>query len=191
MSDEPLFSLPYDQLLGLTAERTAYAGAGTVLALTCASAAALTAMAARFAGTLGEPVLAEVEEMTPELATLADLDAEAFGELLAALALPAADPSRKTRVAAGMLRACEVPLRVGELGARIVDHAALLVVEGKAALRGDAQTAAVLADACVRSAACLVRLNASDATDPTPIRDADRFARQTAQVISRLEARSP
>lgn len=189
MTGEKLLSLTYDELLRRTSARTPDAGAGAVSALTCASAAALTVMVARFAGPLAEPILDELEAMMAELAELADLDGEGFGELLAAWRLPAEDPLRGSRVAGGAVRACEVPLRVCELGSRVVDHAARLVINGKPDLRGDALTAAYLGDACVRSAACLVRFNATNLAGQDPVHRANAFAEHTAQVVSRLDDR--
>lgn len=189
MSGEKMLSLTFEELLRRTSARTPDAGAGAVSALTCASAAALTAMVARFAGPFSEPILDELEAMALELGELADLDGDGFGELLAAWRLPTEDPHRGSQIAAGALRACEVPLRVCELGARVVDHAARLVINGKPDLQGDALTAAYLGDACVRSAARLVRLNAKNLTGQEPVHRADGYAQHTARVVSRLDDR--
>ena len=52
-----------------------------------------------------------------------------------------------------------------------------------------ALTAAYLGDACVRSAACLVRLNATNLAGQDPVHRANGFAEHTAQVVSRLNDR--
>jgi methenyltetrahydrofolate cyclohydrolase len=182
-----LFALPVDEVLGRTSEKSPYAGGGAVCALSCASAAALVAMAARFAGEDAEPVLADAEDAVTRLKGLADADADAYGALLLARRLPADHPQRRDRVAAGALRACEVPLAICETGARLVDHAAWLAAHGKRDLVGDVLTAAYTAAAGVRGAAALVRINARYADDPAPADEARRAVVHTRAVVERLE----
>jgi len=175
-SDEALFSLPLDEVLARTAARTSYPGGGAVAAWSCASAAALVQMVARYAG---EPGLGALDEVLPygsELRRLADDDADGFAPLLAAWGRPADDPGRRDAIRSAAARACDVPLRICEMGLRIAEHAARLAREGKPDLVGDAATAAYVAHAGVRSAARLVRINARLAGDDTL---ADRAASLT------------
>jgi formiminotetrahydrofolate cyclodeaminase len=147
------------------------------------AAAALVVMSARFAADeLGAPVVAEVGPWVDELARLADDDGAGFEALLAAQRLPPSDPRRPAAVADGVRRACAVPLRVCEIGTRLVEHAARLADEGRPALTGDARTGMYLAAAAVEAAAELVRLNAGDGTAPELVDRAGRLADQARRV---------
>lgn len=188
VSGEPLFSLPFSEILRLTSERTAFAGGGAVSAVACASAASLVVMAARYTGEAAVPALKEAEAAIPELGELADADAESFGDLLTAWRLPADHPDRRERVASAALGACRVPLRVCELGERIVEQAAWLAAEGKPDLRGDAVTACYLAQAGVRGAARLVEINAGQAPDRGPADAAAAIVARTRRVVEQLES---
>ncbi len=183
-----IFSLPFDEALGRTAERTPELGGGPTAAMTCASAAALVMMAARHAGDVGEAIVADLEPLLEALAKLADADGPAFAELLAAWRLPADEPSRAEAVAAGALLACSVPLRVAAIGARVCEHACFLVGNGTPDLVGDALTAAFLADAGVQSSACLVRLNARQVTEGDPVAEVAALATTSRELISALPA---
>jgi methenyltetrahydrofolate cyclohydrolase len=182
-----LFALSVDDVLRRTAEKSPYAGGGAVSAMSCASAAALVVMAARFAGEDAAALLADAEDAVAELKRLADADADAYGALLLARRLPADHPQRRHRVAEGALKACEVPLRICETGARLVDHASWLAAQGKRDLVGDVLTAAYLADASVRGAAALVQINARYADDPAPAEQARRAVVHTRAVVERLK----
>jgi formiminotetrahydrofolate cyclodeaminase len=184
---ERLFDLPFAKVLRRTSEKTPYAGGGAVAAMACASAASLVAMAARYAGEALDPLVADAEAAIAELESLADADAEVFGELLKAWKLPSEDPERQGRVTEAALQACRVPLRICEIGAGIAEHAARLVGEGKRDLKGDALTAGYLAYAGVRGAARLVELNARQAKDPIPDEQARDNVDRTATVIDQME----
>jgi methenyltetrahydrofolate cyclohydrolase len=182
-----LFALPLDEILRRTSEKSPYAGGGAACAMSCASAAALVVMAARFAGDDAAPLLADAEDAVAELKELADADADAYGALLLARRLPHDHPQRRERVAAGALRACEVPLRICEVGSRLVDDASWLVEHGKRDLVGDVLTAAYLAEASVRGAAALVQINTRYADDPAPTDQARRAVVHTRAVVERLK----
>jgi formiminotetrahydrofolate cyclodeaminase len=184
---EPLFSLPFSEILRLTSERTAFAGGGAVSAMACASAASLVVMAARYTGENAVPALKETEAALGELRELADADADSFGELLAAWRLPADHPDRRARVASAALAACRVPLRVSELGERIVEQATWLAAEGKRDLRGDAVTACYLAQAGVRAAARLVAINAGQGPDRSPADAAGAIVARVRQLVEQME----
>jgi formiminotetrahydrofolate cyclodeaminase len=190
-ASEQLFSLPFAEILRRTSEKTPFAGGGAMSAMACASAAALVAMAARFTGDIAVPALEEAEAAIAELRALADADAESFGELLGAWKLPADHLQRRERVASAALAACRVPLRVCELGERIVDQAAWLAKEGKKDLRGDAVTACYLAQAGVRGAARLVEIDAGQATDRRPVDEALVIVDRTRRTVERMESGQP
>jgi formiminotetrahydrofolate cyclodeaminase len=188
VSTEPLFSLPFSEILRLTSERTAFAGGGAVSAMACASAASLVGMAARYAGESAVPALEETEAALGELRELADADAESFGQLLTAWRLPPDRPDRRERVASAALAACRVPLRVCQLGERIVEQATWLAAEGKRDLRGDAVTACYLAQAGVLSAARLVAINAAQGPDRSLPDEAGAIVARVRQVVEQMEA---
>ncbi len=184
MSTTPaLFTLPFDEILRRTAERTAYPGGGAASAMACSSAASLVAMAGRFTGEVAGAAVEEAEAAIEELRGLADADAAAFGELLAAWRLPADQPDRRDRVTAAARGACEVPLRVCQLGAAIAQHGLWLAAEGKRDLRGDAFTGVLLAHAAVQAAAPLVEINAAPADARGPADEAMALVASTRQLL--------
>jgi len=187
MTDQPLFELPFEEILRRTAARTSYPGGGAASAMACATAASLVAMAGRFTGDAAADAVAQAETAIDELAALAQADAEAFGELLAAWRIPREEPGRQERVAAAAVHASQVPLRICRIGAELARHAAWLAREGKPDLRGDAYTAAQLARAGVRGAAELVELNARQATDPEVADEARRLVGQTTALTNDME----
>lgn len=188
MTTQPLFTLPLDEILRRTSQRTAYPGGGAASAAACASAAALVAMAARFAGSSSSGVWGEAEAAIAELAELADADADLFGELLRAWKLPRDHAEREVQISAAARNACQVPSRVCEIGARLAGHAACLVAEGKPDLKGDALTAVYLAHASVRGAARLVEINARQAGAPPLAQAARDLVAESEGVVERMEA---
>lgn len=153
-----------DFLAGVAA-RTSAPGGGAVAAVTVAAAAGLVAMSARYAPDPGLSALIEQADAERSAALrLADADAAAYGDVLAALHAPAADPDRAARLRTARLRtalerAAEVPLRIAQAGARIAGLAAAVAAAGNPNLVGDARAAALLAEAAARAAAELVRIN--------------------------------
>lgn len=133
-------------------------GGGSVSAIVVAFAAGLTAMAARFSKDhLSEAaeIAAHSDEVRRRVAPLARADAEAYGEVLAA--------QRGPERSAALSEAADIPLLVAKAGldvARIAHH---LAEHGNPNLEGDANTAALLAEAASRSAATLAVLNLSAA----------------------------
>ena len=182
MSTLPLFTLPFDEILRRTAERSAYPGGGAASAMACSSGAALVAMAARYTGEVAGRTRTVAEAAIDELGQLADADADAFGDLLSAWSLPAENADRPDRVAVAARGACDVPLRICQLGADIVEHAMWLATDGKPDLRGDAFTGAQLAHASVQAAARLVELNARQVDDRALTHEARALAAKTRQL---------
>lgn len=182
-----LFTQPVGALLRLTAERSPEAGGGPMAALSCAAAAALVTMCARFADeALGGPIIAEVEHWPEELAALADRDSDNFGAFMAAWRIPLDDPGRAAAYDHGQARACEVPLRVCQLGQRLCDHARLLAEAGNPNLEGDALTGLHLAAAAVESATQLIRLNTSDRAESDPRTAAEALREQVRATMRQL-----
>jgi len=85
---------------------------------------------------------------------------------------------------AAISHAADVPLRIVELAVQVVKLAAALASEGNQALRGDAITARLLAQAGGRAAAELVRINlASTPADPRIAR-ADQLIDELADPLA-------
>jgi methenyltetrahydrofolate cyclohydrolase len=139
-------------------------GGGAAAAVTVAMAAGLVAMAARFAVDHlpdATDVVSCAEVLRRRAAPLAQADADAYQAYLAALRLPRErkPDARRRQVQAARSRAAEVPLTVTEIAADVAGLAARLAAGGNPNLRGDAVTAALLAEAGAWSAASLVEIN--------------------------------
>ena len=130
-------------------------------------------MAARFAPeewARRAEVIGRAEELRARIEPLADADAAAYGEYLAA-------PREETRT-----RIVEIPDELAELAAEVAELAALVAVEGNPNVSGDAAAGAALAAAAAGIAARLVALNGGD-----PQRSAD-CARTAAAAATRAVA---
>jgi formiminotetrahydrofolate cyclodeaminase len=137
------------------AARTPAPGGGAVAALTAASAAALVAMAARFA----DQPAGQAESLRARLEPLVDADAAAYTEVLAAYRLDKADPLRRGRIAEALRVATEVPRAVAAAAREVALLADDLVERGNRNLVGDARTAALLARAAADAADELAAIN--------------------------------
>ena len=184
--DEPL-----GRFLDRLAARQPAPGGGAAAAMAVAMAASLTSMAARFScdGLRDETdTVSRVEMLRMRVVPLAQADGEAYSQFLAALRLPEGpDPRvRRTAVRLARDRAAEVPLTVAELGADVAALAAQIAESGNPRLRGDALTAALLAEAGARAAAGLVEVNVGKA-DPRS-RHAAEMAEQAARAARRAAA---
>jgi formiminotetrahydrofolate cyclodeaminase len=141
--------------LDAVAERSPAPGGGASCAVTLGIAAALAAMAARFAGDDDASVRADA--VRARALELAEEDAAAYVPVLSA-------PDAATRAAA-LSAAAEPPLEIAELAAEVGALARGLAERGRPALRGDALAGADLAAGAARAAARLVELNLHDAPD--------------------------
>jgi len=127
-------------------------------------AAGLVAMAARFAPedwARRAEVVGRAEELRARIEPLADADAAAYGEFLAAR-------TEETRA-----RIVEIPDELAALASEVAELAALVAVEGNPSVSGDAAAGATLAAAAAGIAARLVTLNGGD---PQPSADHVRTA---------------
>jgi formiminotetrahydrofolate cyclodeaminase len=177
-----LLDQPVRGFLDQLAARTPTPGGGGAAAVTGAMAAGLVAMAARFsakqlpeAGDLAD----RADTLRYMAAQLADMDARAYTAVLEALRLPREASQRRE----ALLGAALVPLEIAEIGAEVAQLAARVAEAGNPNLRGDAATAAVLAAASARSAACLVDINVDlGELDPELSRRAARAVRAAADA---------
>jgi formiminotetrahydrofolate cyclodeaminase len=149
-------------LLHQLAARTPAPGGGGAAALTAALAAGLAAMAARFSTTHlpeAETIARQADQLRERAATLADEDAAAYQAVLDAYALPRDAAGRRDQIRRALHGAATVPLEITGIAAQLAGLAAGLAARGNPNLRGDAITAAYLAEASARSAAALVDIN--------------------------------
>jgi formiminotetrahydrofolate cyclodeaminase len=171
-----------DELAG---ELPAPAG-GSIAALVVAMAAGLTAKVARASDDWREQMaaVAQAEKLRKRIAPLAQSGAEAYEEALAALRLPDRLEPQVRDMAIGnvLVRSAEVPLQIAETGADVASLAALVADRGAPDRRGDAASAAILAEAGTRVAATLVAVNLT----VTP--EDERIGRARLQVELAAEA---
>lgn len=156
--------MPFASILERVAAKSPGPGGGAVAAMATCMAAALCAMAARYAVGKMDSAL-EIAERADELRRkaepLVEADAAAFGQVMAALKLPKEpDPlARQQAIRRALSDAADVPMAVAEMAAEVASLGALLAQDGNPNLVGDAAIACMLAEAATRSAACLVSLN--------------------------------
>ena len=140
--------LPVGRFLDALSASTPEPSGGGVAALTVALAGGLCVMVAGVsaghlpqAGSLAE----RARQLRDRAAPLAQADAEGYLAVLAALR--ARD---EPAIQAALSAACAVPMQVAEIGDGVAGVAAALATSGKASVRGDAITAALLAAAGAR-----------------------------------------
>lgn len=158
-----LLDLRVRELLDAIASEDPTPGGGSAAALAVAISAGLSAMVARASSDWPDAgaAVAQAERLRKRVAPLAQRDAEAYEEALAARRLPdRVEPAvRDAAVGATLARAAEVPLVIAEAGADAAGLAAWVADRGAADRRGDAAAAALLAEAGTRAAAGLVTVN--------------------------------
>jgi len=151
------FGVP-DELLASIADETRAPAGGSVAAIVVALAAALVAKAARLSrGSWRDArgAIAQADALRARVVPLAEADAAAYAEAIAAL--EARDPG----LGAALSRSAHIPLVIAEAAADVASLAKWVAEEGDPAARGDAATAAVYALAAARAAAHLVEINLS------------------------------
>jgi formiminotetrahydrofolate cyclodeaminase len=170
------FGLPDELLAGIAAETRAPAG-GSVAAIVVALAAALVAKAARLSRTSwrhAPGAVAQAEALRARVMPLAEADAAAYAEAIAAL--EARDPG----LGEALSRAAQVPLVIAAAAADVASLAKSVAEEGDPNTRGDAAAAAVFAHAAAQAAAHLVEINLSATRDDERVLVARALA-ETAQ----------
>ena len=161
-------SLNIDEYLEQLASRSATPGGGAAAALTSAQGAALVMMVANL--TIGKPEYAEFEELNKDvlseaevllqsLTDGADNDADAFGKVSAAYALPKDDENRAAEIASASVLAAEAPLMVMEDSLAALRLAAKLKGRSNKNLESDIYVAALCLYAGIKSAKVNVDAN--------------------------------
>jgi formiminotetrahydrofolate cyclodeaminase len=166
-------------------------GGGSAAALTVAFAAGLVAMVARSSRDTWDEaagIAAQALALQDRVAPLAETDAKAWDEALAALDAAATGsededaPTRDRRLERRLERAAAIPLEIAEIGADVAELAVEVGRLGDAAYRADAAAAAALAAGGARAAAHLVEVNLA-------VRPGDeRLARARASEQAAAEA---
>jgi methenyltetrahydrofolate cyclohydrolase len=151
------------ELCDTVAAETSAPGGGSVAAIAGALAASLVAMGARFSDQWEDApgAVAQAEALRARLLPLADEDANAYENFLLARRM-SRDVEPEVRDAAigdALSRAADVPLAIAEAAHDVASLAADLAERGNPNLRGDAATAALLAEAATRATANLVEIN--------------------------------
>lgn len=168
-----------DDFLERVAAREAAPGGGAAAAVTVALGAALTAMAARFSEEQtpdAAALAAEADALRVGVLPLADEDAAAYGEVLAAYRASGSGGEPRERARRALSRAADVPLAIAEAGASVAELAARIAVAGNPNLQGDATTAVHLAESATVAAADLVTRNLCAA-------DLEDVRRERAQAL--------
>jgi formiminotetrahydrofolate cyclodeaminase len=148
-------------------------GAGPSAAWTCALAAALVEMVSAVAlrKDADDPAAAagrrdRAAALRARALELADEDVRAYTAVLAVLRRRA-EPGHGGRLRAALSEAADPPLALVELAAEVTRLAADAAAAARGGVRGEAMTAAILAEAVVRAGLPLVDLNlASAPADP-------------------------
>ncbi|MBB3051549.1 formiminotetrahydrofolate cyclodeaminase [Prauserella isguenensis] len=175
-------------------------GGGAAAALHAAQAAALLSMVARYsdgekyaeqAETLQEACEA-ADELRGLCLDLAEQDAEAFGAVAAAYALPKQTAEEKQQrssaIAAALAEAGRVPARVAALAAQLVELAELLRPIGNPNVISDVAAAAVAARAAISTARVNVEINLAGITDPDVHAELDEAIVKTDDTLLRADS---
>jgi methenyltetrahydrofolate cyclohydrolase len=152
-------------LAGRVASDEPAPGAGPSAAWTCALAAALVEMVSAVA-LRNEPEDADAAErrrlraaaLRARVLELADEDVAAYTAVMAALG-GSGQAGRGSAVRDALSRAADPPLAIAETAAEAVGLAADAAAEARGAVKGEAVTAAVLAEAVVRACGTIVDMN--------------------------------
>jgi methenyltetrahydrofolate cyclohydrolase len=153
---------PVRQFLDQVAAHSPAPGGGGAAAMTGAVAAGLVAMAARFSAAQlpdAADLAARADQLRHRAADLVDEDAQAYRRVLDAFALPREAAQRDQQVREALRVAAAKPQEMTQIAAQVAEMAARVASAGNPNLRGDSVTAALLAEASARSAACLVDIN--------------------------------
>jgi formiminotetrahydrofolate cyclodeaminase len=168
-------------LLGDVAAATPAPGGGSSAAVATALAAALVEMSARIAQVPATPDRARA--LRERCLALADEELTSYAPVLEAERLPADDPERAGRLEAALGDASRAPLEIAEAAAEIAALGAKVAAAAGVAVRGDATTGTLLAEAAAAAAATLVETNLRGRPD-------DPSARRAAEARLRAhEAR--
>ncbi|MEO1008070.1 MAG: cyclodeaminase/cyclohydrolase family protein [Planctomycetota bacterium] len=199
--DTPIATRTIEGFLGSLAHRSPAPGGGATAAVAGALAAAQASMVVAYSR--GKKSLADhaaahaeieaiLERARADLMDLADADAIAYAEMNRLQRLPDGDPERNRLPEAA--RACvDVPVRVQEACAAMLDAGGRLAPIANRWLLSDLAIAAMLAEATVRCSDRNIRVNAGDLGDAGPAavdqsgRRCDDAARAMRSILSAID----
>jgi formiminotetrahydrofolate cyclodeaminase len=179
-----LFDQPLQALIELLAAEEPAPGGGSAAAIAVAMAAGLITKVARGSPSWLEAgsAIAQAERLRKRAAPLAQADAEAYEEALAALHLPSQLEREVRDMAIGQVlaRAVEIPLAIADAAADVALLGAVAAERGTLERRADAVAAVLLAACGAEVAAHLVEVNLV----VTPEDERVQRARAVAEVAS-------
>jgi methenyltetrahydrofolate cyclohydrolase len=146
-----------DQLLGDLGARTPAPGGGSAAAWATALAAALVEMAAWFSDRAD--TAARASELRAAALELAERELTAYEPVLGAMRLPKDDPARAEQLDRALSEAADSPRQIARTAGEVAELARELVRDGNRSLEGDANTAALLAEAAGKAATRLSEIN--------------------------------
>jgi len=152
--------LPLGELLEEVSSAEPMPGAGYCAAIALEMAAGLVAMAARASRAdwgEGRGAAAQATTLRERIAPLAERNVDAYREAVTALGGESSSGDESLRDA--LARAAGVPLEIAEVAVDVAALAAVVAERGDQAMRADAVSAALLAEAAARAAATLVEVN--------------------------------
>jgi formiminotetrahydrofolate cyclodeaminase len=178
------------------AARVPAPGGGATAALHAAQAAALLAMVARYSkGAEMEHITARADELRRDALALADADAEAFGAVAAAYALPRDSETRSAAIAAGLAGAARPPADVIRTSLLLIGLAEELLTGGNRNVITDVAAAAAAARAAVVTSQLNIEVNLRGIKAPA-VRDeltataamADQIAERADLIVTAIRA---
>ena len=146
-------------LLDAVAAPTPAPGGGSSAGIACALAAALVEMAAG----IGRGDAARVRALRVRALELAERELSSYAPVLEARRLPADAPGRGAAIAAALEEASAVPREIADIAAEVAALAREVGGEVSVAVRADAETGRLLAEAARAAATLLVETNERDA----------------------------
>ena len=144
-------------LLDAVAAPTPAPGGGSSAGIVCALGAALVEMAAGIGQATDDADRARA--LRTRALELAERELTSYAPVLEARRLPADDPARESRIAAALEEASAVPREIQAVAAEVVELAERVRAGVSAAVRADAQTGRLLAEAASAAAGLLVETN--------------------------------
>jgi formiminotetrahydrofolate cyclodeaminase len=189
-----VLSLTVEQLLDELARGTPVPGAGPAAALVTATAAALTAMAARSSreswAEAGSSI-AQAEALRARAVALAQEDAAALEAFLVARGATGETrpEARDFRLGQTLDRAADAPLAIAETACDVALLAAQVADRCGGDVRADAAAAAQLAHGAARAAAHLVEINLAAGPDDVRVRRAHDLVRVAGAAADEAVAR--
>ena len=171
-------------------------GAGPTLAVTAAFAASLVEMVSAVTlrgaddGDALRARAARAAELRERALELAEEDAVAYRGVMAVLRRRG-EPGHGQRLREALSAAADPPLRIVELAAEVARMAADAAQAARGGVRGEAITAAILAESVVRAGGPILALNLAGSPDDPRRARAAELARAAEADVRRAQERPP